>query len=122
MIATLSLQMGGTKPFNPIIGETFQAKVGDIHMYLEQTSNHPPIFNYYIIGPLFTSYGYSEVEINSYTNSMIVDNKGKMYIEFKDGTLYKIKPPKMQMSGLMLGKRYMNFIENFAIEDLVKIN
>jgi hypothetical protein len=121
MIATLSLQMAGTKPFNPILGETFQAKIGELEMYLEQTSHHPPVFNYYFIGPSFTSYGYSELEINSSTNSMIADNKGKMYIQFKDGTLYKIKPPKMQISGLMLGKRHMNFIESFAIEDLVII-
>lgn len=119
MMATLSLQLAGTKPFNPILGETFQAKVGDLQMYLEQTSHHPPIFNFYFICPLFKSYGYSAMEVHSSANSMTADNSGKMYVQFKDGTLYKIKPPKMQISGLMIGKRYINYIENFAIEDLV---
>ena len=120
MIASLSVQMAGTKPFNPILGETFQAKIGDVDLYFEQTCHHPPIFNYYYKGPLFTSYGYSELEINSSPNSMTAENKGKMYIQYKDGTLYKLRPPKMQISGLMLGKRYMNYIESFAIEDLVR--
>ncbi len=120
MIATLSLQLAGTKPFNPILGETFQAKVGDLEMYLEQTCHHPPIFNFYFKNSLFISYGFSALEVHSSANSMVADNNGKMYIQFKDGTLYKLKPPKMQISGLMLGKRYVNYIENLAIEDLVK--
>jgi hypothetical protein len=37
------------KPFNPIWGETFQAKIGDTKMYLEQTSHHPPIYHFYVI-------------------------------------------------------------------------
>ena len=38
------------KPFNPILGETFQCKILDSLFYLEQTSHHPPISNYYVIG------------------------------------------------------------------------
>ena len=36
-----------TKPFNPIIGETFQCKIGDLNFYLEQTVNHPITANFY---------------------------------------------------------------------------
>lgn len=36
------------KPFNPIWGETFQAKIGDTNVYLEQTSHHPPIYHFYV--------------------------------------------------------------------------
>lgn len=36
------------KPFNPILGETFQCKVLDSQFYLEQTSHHPPIANFYV--------------------------------------------------------------------------
>lgn len=31
------------KPFNPILGETFQGLLGGIPIYLEQTFHHPPI-------------------------------------------------------------------------------
>lgn len=40
------------KPFNPILGETFQAKVNDSKFYLEQTSHHPPILNFYVLNDL----------------------------------------------------------------------
>ena len=36
------------KPFNPILGETFQCKINDSMFYFEQTSHHPPIFNFYV--------------------------------------------------------------------------
>ena len=36
------------KPFNPILGETFQCKIADSMFYLEQTSHHPPISNFYV--------------------------------------------------------------------------
>ena len=36
------------KPFNPILGETFQCKVNDSMFYFEQTSHHPPILNFYV--------------------------------------------------------------------------
>ncbi len=32
-----------TKPFNPPIGETFQAKIANGEFYAEQISHHPPI-------------------------------------------------------------------------------
>jgi hypothetical protein len=37
------------KPFNPILGETFQCKILDSLLYAEQTSHHPPILNFYVL-------------------------------------------------------------------------
>ena len=45
------------KPFNPILGETFQAKVGDSMTYSEQISHHPPILYYYVVNPKFKLWG-----------------------------------------------------------------
>lgn len=36
------------KPFNPILGETFQCKMLDSLFYFEQTCHHPPILNFYV--------------------------------------------------------------------------
>jgi hypothetical protein len=40
-MSTLYLQM--EKPFNPILGETFQAWIHGCPAYAEQISHHPPI-------------------------------------------------------------------------------
>lgn len=40
------------KPFNPILGETFQAVLSDgSEIFLEQISHHPPISAYQLDGP-----------------------------------------------------------------------
>lgn len=48
--AVTKFHLSGTqlKPFNPILGETFQCKILDSHFYMEQTCHHPPILNFYV--------------------------------------------------------------------------
>jgi hypothetical protein len=41
-VTMLHLSVTQLKPFNPIWGETFQARIGSGMIYLEQTSHHPP--------------------------------------------------------------------------------
>ena len=45
------------KPFNPTIGETFQAGIANCHYSAEQTSHHPPQSSFYLEGPDFKIYG-----------------------------------------------------------------
>ena len=42
-IVTLHLEPQMYKPFNPILGETFQGVIGDYELAIEQISHHPPI-------------------------------------------------------------------------------
>lgn len=53
------------KPFNPILGETFQAEFEDGTLaFLEQTSHHPPITNWQLFGKdkKYHFFGYSRWE------------------------------------------------------------
>jgi hypothetical protein len=36
------------KPFNPILGETFQGLLGGIPIFMEQTFHHPPISSFFM--------------------------------------------------------------------------
>jgi hypothetical protein len=47
-VSRLHLTVTQLKPFNPILGETFQCKIGDTLLYIEQTSHHPPVYNYLV--------------------------------------------------------------------------
>ncbi len=114
----MASQMSSTKPFNPILGETFQAKFGNSEVYLEQTSHHPPILNYYVKNPLFTTFGWSEMEITSGPNNMRAESKGKYYIRFNDGMLIRFYPPIFMATGIMLGRRFMNMTECMVLEDV----
>lgn len=44
------LYIGMDKPFNPILGETYQGRIYGCPIYLEQISHHPPIGSIYMVG------------------------------------------------------------------------
>ena len=48
-MSKMHLCVAQQKPFNPILGETFQCKLNDSLFYLEQTSHHPPQTNFYVV-------------------------------------------------------------------------
>ena len=59
------------KPFNPLLGETFQATLADgTTIDCEHTSHHPPISNYYITNPHYKIYGSLTINGEIHANSI----------------------------------------------------
>lgn len=108
-LAKLHLTVGQQKPFNPILGETFQCKIGDSEFYLEQTSHHPPRSHFYVKGKNYVLYGYNEPDANGFGNSINISNKGTTIIEFKDKKKLEVFFPEMVLGGTVLGDRTINF-------------
>lgn len=52
------------KPFNPILGETFQAFIGGIPIFVEQISHHPPISAFYMKNDKFEAYGNFDLHVD----------------------------------------------------------
>ncbi|MCQ2821373.1 MAG: oxysterol-binding protein [archaeon] len=107
-ITTLQL-----KPFNPIIGETFQCKVGNLNLYSEHTSNHPNIAHFYGFDDekLYKIYGYLEVTATTGPNSVTAMKKGKYTIEFKDGDKYQIHIPFLEIRGTTINPRIFAYLQ-----------
>lgn len=92
------------KPINPILGETYECMFSDgSKMYLEQTSHHPPISHYQLIGKNYKINGYSTFKSSAGLNSLSVTNLGKRIIEFKDGTKIEFNHAKESFSGTFFG-------------------
>jgi len=108
------------KPFNPIIGETFQCRIGTIDYYIEQTVNHPITLNIYgkEINGEFIIYGHLITDASVFLNSLYTSRLGKCYIKFKDGTLFRVIMPPITLKGLSLGDRLFNFIDKGLVLDL----
>jgi hypothetical protein len=47
-ISRIHMSVTQLKPFNPIWGETFQCKIGDTELYMEQSSHHPPTYHFLV--------------------------------------------------------------------------
>jgi hypothetical protein len=76
------------KPMNPVLGETYEMLWEDgSKIYLEQSSHHPPISHFYMIGPKnnYKYHGHCNFGAGAGFNSVKVNNKGKRMIEFPDG-------------------------------------
>ena len=118
-LTKLHLCVSQKKPFNPILGETFQCSIGKSKVYLEQTSHHPPRSNFYVIGPNYKLYGYNEPEANAGANTISVSSKGKLFVEFENGVKHEIYYPPMLMSGTLFGKRCIDFTGDLEVIDEV---
>ena len=116
-LTKLHLTVSQQKPFNPILGETFQCKIGDSMIYLEQTSHHPPRSHFYVVGKDYKLYGYNEPEASAGANSISVCSKGKLYVEFSDGDKHEIYYPPMLLGGTVMGKRTIDFTGTLEVID-----
>lgn len=61
-ISMAGLALSTKKPFNPILGETFQGMIDGCPLFVEQISHHPPITSIYFVGRGYKIYGTMKVE------------------------------------------------------------
>ncbi|CAD8095995.1 unnamed protein product [Paramecium sonneborni] len=70
------------KPFNPILGETFQGSIKGCPIYLEQTSLHPLISNYIMYGGDYKIYGAFSPVVNMGCKSLSGEQHGHSIVHF----------------------------------------
>jgi len=102
------------KPFNPILGETYEGYFKDgSKIYMEHISHHPPISNYLIEGPAeypFIMSGSVEFKANVKSKGNVINIffEGASYIKFPDGHIIEFHFPITRVSGLMWGERALS--------------
>ena len=72
------------KPFNPILGETYQCLIDNSLVYGEQTSHHPPISSIFMKGRGYTAYGSFEAKVSLGLNSAKGSNEGITHVSFHE--------------------------------------
>jgi hypothetical protein len=88
------------KPFNPILGETYEGNVADFNIFCEQISHHPPIASVILKGDNLTLYGTYEYAAKTSPNSVKGKKKGNTHIVFNDEkrTHYELSHPILFIS------------------------
>ena len=113
---------GNFPPLNPILGETYSASLKDgSKIWLEQTSHHPPVSNWYMEGPnkIFTFYGHGQIKAGlAGPNTIRASKIGKHVITFSNGEQIEYTAPDMKIKGIILGQRTVNFEGSFTVKDL----
>lgn len=109
MISENALSIHMEKPFNPILGETFQGWIDGCPIYMEQISHHPPISAYYFVGRGYKKYGCMEPKVSVGLNSGSGYSIYPHYVEFDDGMKIEYVCAKIVIGGLLIGERTFNF-------------
>lgn len=109
ILTLLHMSIHQTKPFNPILGETFQGRINGCPIYLEQISHHPPISAILFIGNGYKIQGHFEVVAALRPNSMTGKQLGSADIIFNNGRRLTFTLPPCEINGFAFGPRYLNY-------------
>ena len=121
LISFLHLTTTQVKPFNPIIGETFQCRIGNLKLYLEHTVNHPITANFYGIDDdkTYEMYGYQITDASVTPNTCMATRLGNYFIKFlKDNTNFRIRIPDALVRGITMGERLFSYENKCLVMDI----
>ena len=120
LLSFLHLTTTQVKPFNPLIGETFQCRIGNLRIYLEHTVNHPITANFYAIDDdkLYEMFGYQITDASVTPNTCTATRLGLYYIRFiKDNTIFRIRIPDAHVRGTTMGDRMFSYENKCLVID-----
>jgi hypothetical protein len=107
------------KPFNPLLGETFEGDLEDgAKIYCEHISNHPIISRFYIKANKYKLHGFYEIdtETKSLGSIIVVSQKGVTTIKFnkEESCIYYIMP-RMNLENCLSDKERLSHMKGKLI-------
>ncbi|MBA0775475.1 hypothetical protein Gotri_010619, partial [Gossypium trilobum] len=96
------------KPFNPLLGETYEADFPDkgLHFFSEKVSHHPTIVACHCEGTGWKFWGDSNLKSKFWGRSIMLEPVGVLTLEFEDGEVFQWSKVTTSIYNLILGKLY----------------
>ncbi|RDY14652.1 Oxysterol-binding protein-related protein 1C, partial [Mucuna pruriens] len=106
------------KPFNPLLGETYEADYPDkgIRFISEKVSHHPMIVACHCEGTGWKFWGDSNLKSKFWGRSIQLDPMGLLTVEFDDGEVFHWSKVTTSIYNLILGKLYCDHYGTMRIE------
>ncbi|XP_057795835.1 oxysterol-binding protein-related protein 1C-like [Salvia miltiorrhiza] len=106
------------KPFNPLLGETYEADYPDkgLRFFSEKVSHHPTIVACHCEGTGWRFYGDSNLKSKFWGRSIQLDPVGILTIEFDDGEVFQWSKVTTSIYNLILGKLYCDHYGTMRIQ------
>lgn len=104
-----ALALSAQKPFNPILGETYQGEINGCPLFMEQISHHPPITYLYFVGRGYKIYGSVAPQVALRLNCAKGINDKYLTVEFDNGDKCEFSLPTMVINGMLFGERTIFF-------------
>jgi hypothetical protein len=97
------------KPFNPILGETFQLERDGFRLVSEQVSHHPPITALHCEAPTFEFSGSLEPKTKFKGSYMLVHCNGTLFVRFPQWSEeYSWTKPNTTVHNIIIGQIYID--------------
>lgn len=96
------------KPFNPLLGETYEADYPDkgVRFFSEKVSHHPTLIACHCEGRGWKFWGDSNLRTKFWGRSIQLDPVGVLTLEFDDGEIFQWSKVTTTIYNLILGKVY----------------
>ncbi|XP_021900623.1 oxysterol-binding protein-related protein 1C isoform X2 [Carica papaya] len=106
------------KPFNPLLGETYEADYPDkgVRFFSEKVSHHPMIVACHCEGTGWKFWGDSNLKSKFWGRSIQLDPVGVLTLEFDDGEIFQWSKVTTSIYNLILGKLYCDHYGTMRIE------
>ncbi|KAG2709127.1 hypothetical protein I3760_05G224200 [Carya illinoinensis] len=106
------------KPFNPLLGETYEADYPDkgLRFFSEKVSHHPMIVACHCEGTGWRFWGDSNLKSKFWGRSIQLDPVGTLTLEFEDGEVFQWSKVTTSIYNLILGKLYCDHYGTMRIQ------
>ncbi|XP_011027608.1 PREDICTED: oxysterol-binding protein-related protein 1C isoform X1 [Populus euphratica] len=106
------------KPFNPLLGETYEADYPDkgLRFFSEKVSHHPMIVACHCEGTGWKFWGDSNLKSKFWGRSIQLDPVGVLTLEFDDGEVFQWSKVTTSIYNLILGKLYCDHYGTMRLE------
>ncbi|KAG4156221.1 hypothetical protein ERO13_D03G161600v2 [Gossypium hirsutum] len=96
------------KPFNPLLGETYEADFPDkgVRFFSEKVSHHPTLIACHCEGNGWKFWGDSNLRTKFWGRSIQLDPVGVLTLEFDDGEIFQWSKVTTTIYNIILGKLY----------------
>ena len=110
-----------SKPFNPLLGETFDLVVpGAFRLVAEQVAHHPPISAIHASGDGWTYHTAHEIKNRFRGNSLEVWPEGNVYVTFDDGDHYVYEQAHTYVHNIIVGGLWLDNVGTVVIREVSK--
>lgn len=120
-VAGMSLSLSMYKPFNPLLGETYQGVFPDgTTLSVEHISHHPPISVFSLDHPQYTLRGYYEYKAKTSATfnqvNIIYHGPNTIYLK-ASGQKITYNMPEIKVGGMIWGDRLTKVVKSMVFHD-----
>nr|PVC51867.1 hypothetical protein MACL_00001222 [Theileria orientalis] len=111
------------KPFNPLLGETFEITHAGFNFFAEQVAHHPPILAFHCFNDKFESSGSLNMVINFTGKAIEANIMGPFLVDLKLPSgleKYSIQRCNMILHNLIFGKMWIEAVGSVIIKNITE--